>query len=143
MSELPEYLSKNMSISSANTSDPGNNDNMKSDIYNDNGSIITGHIPNWRNLSQADRNKVFAERERLGISKRKNGSDKSKSGNVNAANANRIKQITEQNRKYKRQIKALKRTKTPNDKNDATSDDDNTDAGDQFGGRNSNKKAKK
>ena len=142
VSELPEYLSKNRSISSAKTSDPGNNDNKRSDIYNDNGSIITGHIPNWRNLSQADRNKVFAERERLGISKRKNGSDQSKSNNVNAANDNRIKQITEQNKKYKRQIKALKRSKTPNNKNDANSDNDNADAGDQFGGKNSKKKAK-
>ena len=142
VSELPEYLSKNRSISSAKTSDPGNNDNKRSDIYNDDGSIITGHIPNWRNLSQADRNKVFAERERLGISKRKNGSDQSKSNNVNAANDNRIKQITEQNKKYKRQIKALKRSKTPNNKNDANSDDDNADAGDQFGGKNSKKKAK-
>ena len=45
-------------------------------------------------------------------------------------------------KKYKRQIKALKRSKTPNNKNDANSDDDNADAGDQFGGKNSKKKAK-
>ena len=143
VSELPEYLSKNRAISSANTSNPNNNDNKKSAIHKEDGSIITGHIPNWRNLSQADRNKVFAERERLGISKRKNGTDRSTPGNANAANANRIKQITEQNKKYKRQIKALRRTSTSSDKNDTTSDDDNTDAGDQFGGKNSKKRAKK
>ena len=54
--------------------------------------------------------------------------------------ANRIKQLVEQSKKYKRQVQALKRTK-PGDTNNDASDED-LDAGDQFGGK-VTKKAKK
>jgi hypothetical protein len=139
VSELPEFLSKNRNISGT-TSTSSKDENKSSGIYNADGTIITGHIPSWRTLTPADRNKVFAERERLGISKRKNPKDKG-AHNEKAANANRMKQITEQNKKYKRQINALKRYKT-NEKANSGSDDDNTDAGDQFGGKHSKKKSK-
>ena len=137
VSELPEYASKNRNISGVNT---GNDTSSgSSSIHNADGSIITGHIPSWRSLSAADRAKVHAERERIGISKRKD-SGKGASRRSNSTEGNRMKQLTEQNKKYKRQIKAFKRSKPDDSTNDSNSGD--TDAGDQFGGKQGKKKKK-
>ena len=65
---------------------------------------------------------------------------------MSPAEANRMKQLAEQNKKYKRQIQALKRTDQDADTNNGSSDEEMTDAGDQFGGKaakHSKKKAKK
>jgi hypothetical protein len=140
VSELPEFLSKNRNISGLYTDKPGS-DGKKGDpaIYNDDGSINTGHIPTWRNLTPADRSIVHAERKRLGVGKNKGNR---KSGNDNASNANRAKQLSEQNKKYKRQIRALKRT-SATAANDENESDDTADAGDNFGGKAAKKKQKK
>ena len=53
---------------------------------------------------------------------------------------NRMKQLKEQNSKYKRAIKALKRGIT--DGNDDNDGEEDLDAGDQFGGKSSKKKKK-
>ena len=130
-----------MSMTAANTT----NTQLKSDpsIYNPDGTIITGHIPNWRNLTKADRQIVHAERKRLGVSKNKNSDDNKKSAKQkDAANANRLKQLSDSNKGMKRQIKALKRSSTSNGDDNADSDSD-TDAGDQFGGKAAKKKQKK
>ena len=65
--------------------------------------------------------------------------------NDKSATSNRMKQLVKQNKKYKRQIKSLKRsTNDDGNNNDSTDDDDeDTDAGDQFGGKASKKKRKK
>ena len=134
VSELPEYVTKNRNISGVTTGQPPSNNSTG--IHKPDGSIITGHIPDWRNLSQADRDIVFAERKRLGLSKGKtSGKGAQRSNN---AESNRLKQLTDQNKKYKRQIKAFKRSPdgTAND-NDSTGGD--TDAGDTFGGKASKK----
>ena len=143
VSELPEYIAKNRNISGVGTT----TDTTKgsSNIRKPDGTIITGHIPNWRSLSQADRAIVYAERERLGLNKNKRGNKNANGSNTNAE-SNRSKQLAEQNKKLKRQIKALKRSTINND--DTTNNDDNsngdaTDAGDQFGGKNSKKSKKK
>ena len=142
VSELPEYISKNH----RNVSGVGTNSDQKgsADIYNSDGSIITGHIPNWRNLTKRDHDIVMNERKRLGIGAGKNGG-KSSGGNANKSDSNRMKQISEQNKKLKRQIKALKRKKDSDDASTAPTADnsnDDIDAGDQFGGRNAKKKSK-
>ena len=141
VSELPEFLSKHRTVSSANTTTtPATGD---SSIYNSDGSIITGHIPNWRNLSPADRQKVFAERKRNGVMKNKGGDDKAKSARgQKASESNRFKQLSNTNKRMKRQIKAFKRSSTDGD-NDKQDSDSDTDAGDQFGGKASKKKHKK
>ncbi len=134
VSELPEYLSKHRNISGVGTQ--GNS----SDITNEDGSIKTGHIPNWRNLSESDRQKVRDERERLGIQRKGNSP-----GKKNKNDANRIKQLQSQNKKMKRQIKSLKRSNKRSEKDDGDNGDDSdgdTDAGDQFGGRAAKKKQK-
>ena len=140
VSELPEFISKNnRSISAVGST---NSNGSSSDIYNSDGSIITGHIPTWRTLSQADRDIVKAERNRLGTKKGK----KNKSSNNN--DSNRMKQLSDHNKKLKRQIKALQRKGSSSGDggtaDDTTmSDNDEADAGDQFGGKLSKKKQKK
>lgn len=138
VSELPEYTSKNRNISAVTTGQTPSGGNA-SGIHRPDGSINTGHIPNWRNLSQADRETVYAERKRLGLTK---GKAKEKGARrSNNAEGNRLKQLTEQNKKYKRQIKAFKRSSDAST-NDESSNSGDTDAGDQFGGK-ASKKSKK
>ena len=112
----------------------------KPTIYNSDKSIKTGYIQGWHSLSEADQEKVKAERARKRAAR--------KTGQVtddNAANLNRMKQLIKQNKKYKRTIKSLKRNTNDDGNNDDSTDDDNedTDAGDQFGGKASKKKKKK
>ncbi len=141
VSELPEFIQKNnRNISGVGTS--GSSSGGSADIYNSDGSIITGHIPTWRTLSQADRDIVKAERKRLGTKGKK-----SKSFNNN--DSNRMKQLSDHNKKLKRQIKALQRKGMSSSGDGGTaddtiaSDDDEADPGDQFGGKLSKKKQKK
>lgn len=141
VSELPEFVAKNRNVSAATTSNTQQSGNPA--IYNADGTVITGHIPDWRNLSKADRQIVFAERKRIGVGKNKNGDDSKKSAKQkDAANANRLKQLSDTNKRMKRQIKALKRSSTSNGDDNADSDSD-IDAGDQFGGKAAKKKQKK
>ena len=140
VSELPEHIAKNRNVSGVGTNDKKGS----SDIYNEDGSIITGHIPNWRNLSKQDRDIVMNERKRRSIKGGKNGG-KGDNGNGTNNNANRLKQLTANNSKFKRQIKALKRKLKGDDDTATTStanetDDEAMDAGDQMGGRNSRRR---
>ena len=139
VSELPEFIAKHRNVSGATTTNTTTRGD--SSIYNADGTIITGHIPNWRSLSQADRHIVHAERKRLGVFKNKNGDDRKPAKQKGAVNANRLKQLSDTNKRMKRQIKAMKKSSTNGD-NDANSDSD-TDAGDQFGGKAAKKKQKK
>ena len=141
VSELPEFISKNRNISAIG-SGPGRRGS--DDIYNSDGTINTGHIPTWRQLSQEDREIVTEERSRL---RNKSGkSNKSRSGNKGKDDSNRLNQLSTQNKKFKRQIKAMKRQMKdakPDDNDDDDNGNDNSiDAGDQFGGRVSKKKKK-
>jgi hypothetical protein len=143
VSELPEYIAKNRNISSLNKGQSPRTGN--SAIYNGDGSIITGHIPTWRSLSNDDRAIVMNERKRLGIQGKKgNNANKSRNRNTSSSDANRMKQLQEQNHKYKRQIKAMKRNDTDPTPDEGKSDNDEpiNDAGDEFGGR-SNKATKR
>ena len=72
VSELPEYLSKSRNVSGVG-SHPGVNSNDKTDgIYGADGTIRTGHISNWRSLSEDDRDKVKEERKKLGMKRNGN-----------------------------------------------------------------------
>jgi hypothetical protein len=144
VSTLPEYISKNRSISavgkSVSFSSSSGND---ASIHNSDGTINTGFIPNWRSLSKEQRDTVMAERKRLGISGGKS------TGKSNKTDANRLKQLITQNKKHKRTIKSLRRTSSGSKDDDGASDggdesgDSDTDAGDQFAGKRSKKKGKK
>jgi hypothetical protein len=141
VSELPEFISKNRNISAIGT---GSGRRGSDDIYNNDGTINTGHIPTWRQLSPEDRDIVNEERNRL---RNKSGKgNQNKSGNKSKEDSNRLNQLSAQNKKFKRQIKAMKRmNKVPDTNANSNTKDDNdsdtgTDAGDQFGGRASKKK---
>ena len=134
VSELPEYIAKNRNVSSVTATN-----GEKSSIYDADGSIITGHIPDWKSLSKTDKFKVIAERKRLGIKK------KGKFGKTNkdeSSTVNTIKQLKEQHKKFKRQIKSLKRSAGEAGNNGDSTDED-IDAGDGFGGKAAKKKHKK
>ena len=110
-------------------------------IYNSDGTIKTGMISGWHDLSRSDKNIVISERKRLGI---RPGIGKNKTWSrtdgehTKANNANRMKQLEEQNKKYKRTIKAMKRK---GDDEQAENDSNGiTDAGDTFGGKVTKKK---
>ena len=144
VSELPDYIAKNRNISSASTSDPSKTGDPA--IYNEDGTINTGHIPSWRTLTPADRALVHAERKRLGLSKNKTSAGNASNNsakNQRSAATNRAKQLADTNKKLKRQIKAMKRSSTQTGGGDDDPDSDNTDAGDQFGGKAAKKKQKK
>ena len=130
VSELPEFLHKNRNISGVARSESSHGG-----IYNSDGTIITGHIPNWRNLSPEERNLVKQERRKSNSNRDTRNDDDIK------ASANRIKQLKASNKKMKRKIKALKRSskKGGEDNEDGNSDGD-LDAGDTFGGKASKRK---
>ena len=134
VSELPEYIARNRNVSavSAKSENKG--------IYDENGKIITGHIPHWHSLSEEEKSLVKAESKKLRGMKGKGQKGKS------AATANQVKQLKSQNAKYKRKIKAMKRNKEVDDDNedaDANESEAENDAGDQFGGKSAKKKQKK
>jgi len=62
VSELPEHLHKNRNVSGVARQGRENSYG----IYNDDGTIKTGHIPNWRNLSSTERDLVNQERKKEG-----------------------------------------------------------------------------
>ena len=142
VSELPEYLSKNRNVSGLNTREgsggSGGNGSESVGIYNTDGSIRTGHISNWKSLSNDDRELVKKARNN-----KKRNSTKGGDGKGGNSNNNTIKQLKSQNSKFKRQIKALKRSSTNDDSKESDKDnDDELDAGDQFGGKNARKRKK-
>ena len=103
-------------------------------IYNSDGTIITGHIPNWRNLSHEERNLVKQERRKSTTNRDTRNDDGMK------ANANRIKQLQASNKKMKRKIKALKRSSKKGGEDNEDGESDELDAGDTFGGKASRRK---
>ena len=80
---------------------------------------------------------VIDERKRLGIKYNKSGAGSGGRGNSLSTESNRIQQLKEYNQKYKRAIKALKKSNTYDVDDDAEED---LDAGDQFRGKASKKK---
>ena len=110
VSKLPEYLAKNArNVSGVQTG--GGGGGSKS-VHNEDGSINTGHIHNRKSLSFKERKIVIDERKRLGIKYKKSGAGSGGRGKSPSTDSNRIQQLKEQNQKYKRAIKALKRSNT-------------------------------
>ena len=137
VSELPEYLVKSARNVSGVQTDGGWGGGDS--VHNDDGSINTGHIPNWKSLSFKERKVVIDEKKRIGINNKKGGSGAEGRGKSLSTDSNRIKKLKNQNQKYKRKIKALKRSNTDDVYDDADKD---LYAGDQFGGKSSKNKKK-
>ena len=103
----------------------------KSDV-----TINNGYIPNWRYLSNSEKNKVIDKRNKQGL---KVGDEK---GSNNTNELDKIKYLKKKNSKLKRNIKALKK-KVTNDNDEGDDNDEPRYAGDQFGRKQSNKNSKK
>ena len=137
VSELPEY-SANRNVSALGGSDSKKKGSPA--IYKEDGSINTGHIDSWHNLSRFDKNIVISERKRL---KMKPGKWKENDSNKNSANANRLKQLEDQCKVYKRRLQAIKRSNSDRNGDGIENDaNENIDAADQFGGKASKKRSK-
>ena len=144
VSRLREYIAKNRNVSYTST---GPTPQWKqpqrgtSAIYNKDGSINLGHIKEWRSLSDSDKEIVDNERKRLGFQNKRKKSYVPKSRNRFAPNsdANRMRQLQDQNNTLRRQIKAMRRNDVNPTPTQSNHDNEHsvTDAGDQFGGRNS------
>ncbi len=143
VTELPEYISKNRNVSGVNTGGADEHGGPTNGIYNADGSIRTGHISNWQQLSKSEKNIVYKERKRLGIKGGKQGKN-----NNTASLQNQLKQLKSNVNKHKRTIKALQAQKKDNGDDDTATtaneshDSESLDAGDQFGGRNNAKRAR-
>ena len=118
-----------------------------SGIYRD-GKIFTGYYKDWNKLPKADRDKVEAERARLGVSKKKSN-QKARSGGGRRASAAKLKKELQElgdtmdDKVEKKVIAAMKRINNKSDKSDDEEDEEvPMKAGDSFGGR-SSKKIKK
>ena len=59
--EILEFIAKNHAISGVASTSPKTTIDKSFAIYNADGSIITGQIPTWRNLSQTECTFVIAE----------------------------------------------------------------------------------
>ena len=86
VSELPEYISKNRNVSAVGGDKSVIGDGNKPTIYNADMSIKTGFIQGWNSLSEADKEKVKAERARKRGTKKPGNKEE-------AVNANRLKQL--------------------------------------------------
>lgn len=131
VSQLPEYTSKGRNISGVSVGDGSPS------IYKSDGSIkVDEFIPNWKDLSTEDKRKVLAERKKLKIKLGSGGK-----GKITADTPKQLSKYKKQNAKYKRTIKALKKSVRFKDNDEGKEDDDaeEQDAGDQFGGKNAKK----
>ena len=102
VSQLPEYVAKNRVVSALTTGNTGS-------LYNADGTFnhkyISDYIPEWKELGQDVRTKIIKERKRLNIKfTRSGGNGGDRKGGKGDKQLNKLKQ---QNRKFKRKIKAL------------------------------------
>ena len=104
--------------------------------YKADGTINTGYISNWRQLSNEDKKKVLSERKKQGV--------KLVDGKVIKTwnELDNIKELKEKKSNFKTNTKSLKKKVT--NKNDEGDDNEEPeDAGEHFGGNQSKKKSKK
>lgn len=137
VSQLAEYTASKRNISAVGAG--GEN------IYRG-GKIHTGHYQNWKELSQDDRNKVIAERKRLGVQ----GPGRKGGGRQPAAKQKRkYEAAVKELETAQRTIASLKKAAETKGKggaadsdNDNDEDDPGENAGNSFGGRKERKKNK-
>ena len=64
VTELPEYVSTSRNISGVISGETSGN---SSAILDDDGKIKTGHYPNWKELSQRDRQEGISDIKKRGV----------------------------------------------------------------------------
>ena len=87
VSRLPEFISMNRNISQVDT-DRGGDDGPS--IRNADGSIKTGYIAGWKDLSKEDKKTVYDERKQLDIQYNNSGKG-SQNGNKPGGNPKTLK----------------------------------------------------
>ena len=130
-SKFPSYLFNNSIVSYLITVS-----GYQEDVWKACGTIKTGHTPNWKVVFNADKKKFIPERNSQGV--KLVGRKGRKTGNE----LDNIKELKNQNSKFKSNIKALKKRVT-NDNDEGDDNDKTEDAGDQFGVKQCDKKSKK
>jgi Mg2+ and Co2+ transporter CorA len=104
------------------------------------GTIFTGHYPNWQQLTDANKQSVYDERKRLGIKNTK-GKKPPYKGRQASAIKSKKKQVSKLNRKIA-SLKARLKSANANDDDDDEPEAIQDNAGDQFGGRKKRKENK-
>jgi hypothetical protein len=136
--KLPDYV-PNRQASGVETHGKGSA--PESGVKSIDGTTFTGYYPEWHSMSDEDKNAVIAERKRQGqASKKKPGSSKASSIRTKKKTLNKL------NRKVSAlqvKFKNLKKKAESSDEDEEDADEPQDNAGDQFGGRNGKKKAKK
>ena len=113
VSKMPEYAANKRNVSALNSGGGAGS------IYRV-GKIFTGYHQNFKDLSKEDQDKVYAERETLGI-KPKTGGRRGRGQAGTAKTKQQLAAVKKDLEKAKRQIPAIK---TQNGNNETVSDDD-------------------
>ena len=143
VSELPEATTmKARGVSAAGTAATSNAGAPTSGITTNNGTIWTGYFKHWGSLSKEERSKVFEERKRLGIKPGKKNSGTKGRVRFAEATKKKVSALKASLKKEKRKVAALKKNETDGDGSDELGSVAE-DAGNQFGGREAKKAAKK
>ena len=134
--QIAEYVAKSR-VAGATGTRTGNTGITDSD---GNSINVDSWILNWNQLSKGDRDNILPGRRNKGVKLWKGGNGGSNTSGENKA----LKTLRKQNKKFKRQIKALKRIDGGKGDNSGDEDykNDPSDAGNAFGGG-TTKKAKK
>jgi hypothetical protein len=112
----------------------------ESGVKGPDGNIFTGYFPNWKSFSDGDKQIVYDERKRLGVTTQKKKTRR-KTSSVKSKKKSLVT-LTREIASLKTRVKDLKkRTSTDDDAGDDSPPEEN--AGDQFGGRKDKKQKKK
>ena len=107
VSKLPEYIQMNRKIAGVAQYD------TPESIYDDKGNVKT-HVRHWHLLSDEQKAKVTAAQKKAGR-RASGGKHNNSTKHAKANQANRMKQLEAQNKKYKRKIKSLRRANDDTD----------------------------
>ena len=121
----------------------GGADEPKTGVKLSDGSVHAGHYTNWAALSEGEKQQVFAERKRQGITpKKKSQGGKSKASAVKSKKKT-LEKLTRKVAALETKAKSLKKKVAfESDDDEAEENGPQDNAGDQFGGRKSKKKKK-
>jgi hypothetical protein len=109
-------------------------------VTSNDGTIFTGYYPNWRQLTDANKQSVYDERKRLDIKNSPKGKKPPYKGRQASATKAKKKEVVKLNRKISSLKAKLKSASSIDDDDNPEEVQDN--AGDQFGGRKKKKENK-
>ena len=139
VSQLPKFITRGRNVSSLAQE---GTENDKLSCYNDDGTLILDqYLPDWMSYPHDIKKTILSERARLGVKLGRGG----RGNSTNRSSNSELSKLKKENANFKRKIKALKKlsdTEVEDGDNENSEEEADKDAGDQFGGKNSKKKAK-